>query len=514
MEPFIIHVEGSTTQSICKLLFMAKQCGLKNSGVVCLGDDSARTMIAIRGSMKLEAPVAIKRKLVCCTDYLPILLTECNRKMEKNQIQIQRFHDSLEKAVEAGFFNEKDIPTKSYSQIDNISSNCTNTQDVVYVKNAHNLKAIKSTLEKINVYDKKRKIIKMEEKNIWMMPVINLQSIVSRTEMKNISEINGVTKSMKEKKFLCRKLENIIESVPNKTKFSICAHEHVNGWVKYGDVLCLSKKSVEGITSFLSNGTDINTFFSYLCCALECVSIVLTGPIEGPFRNSSSRLVYGTTSIALVKENNITFKFDATILMFCPGNGTIRKRIAKEVMDGEVVVDCFCGIGYFSLGIAKRGKAKSIHACDHNLTALQALAESALLNNISPSSSALNIVLSKAESLTHSSPEQSKIGGFSCERCLPFTADRVLLGLIPSSEVGWRSACELAKSDGAVLHVHGVSNSSNAFSQHVVNELHRIMLDIHKKKNVSVKILRVEKVKSYAPRLWHFVIDVITIESS
>ncbi len=37
--------------------------------------------------------------------------------------------------------------------------------------------------------------------------------------------------------------------------------------------------------------------------------------------------------------------------MYSSGNGTERSRITKLVQPGEVVVDMFCGIGYYSLPI-------------------------------------------------------------------------------------------------------------------------------------------------------------------
>ena len=41
-------------------------------------------------------------------------------------------------------------------------------------------------------------------------------------------------------------------------------------------------------------------------------------------------------------------------------------------------------------------------------------------------------------------------------------ADRVNLGLIPSSEAGWRTACRALRSTGAVLHLHGNVNTLTA----------------------------------------------------
>lgn len=52
--------------------------------------------------------------------------------------------------------------------------------------------------------------------------------------------------------------------------------------------------------------------------------------------------------------------------MFASGNGTERMRFSKIHAIGEVVVDMFAGIGYFTVPLAKHGAPSIIHAIEKN----------------------------------------------------------------------------------------------------------------------------------------------------
>ncbi|CAB4058856.1 TRM12 [Lepeophtheirus salmonis] len=97
------------------------------------------------------------------------------------------------------------------------------------------------------------------------------------------------------------------------------------------------------------------------------------------------------------------------------GNITEKLRISHFDCSNEVVVDLFAGIGYFSLPYLVKAKAKFLHACEWNPGAV----------------------------------------------CPEDVADRVNLGLIPSSECSWEAACRALKiKTGGVLHIHGNVDSS------------------------------------------------------
>ena len=60
-----------------------------------------------------------------------------------------------------------------------------------------------------------------------------------------------------------------------------------------------------------------------------------------------------------VIENGITFGFDITRVMFCSGNCTERMRMGREAVRGQVVVDLYCGVGYYTLPFLVHGEVRS-----------------------------------------------------------------------------------------------------------------------------------------------------------
>ena len=60
------------------------------------------------------------------------------------------------------------------------------------------------------------------------------------------------------------------------------------------------------------------------------------------------------------------YGFDVTRVMFSSGNVSERGRIGEMDLSGEVVVDAFAGIGYYTLPMLVRGRARHVHACEMN----------------------------------------------------------------------------------------------------------------------------------------------------
>lgn len=168
----------------------------------------------------------------------------------------------------------------------------------------------------------------------------------------------------------------------------------------------------------------------------------------------------------------------------------------------EVIFDMFVGIGYFTLSFLVHAKAKQVHACDWNPKALEYLKK--------------NLKLNKVE-------ERCKIYlSDCCQVNLVDIADRVYLGLIPSCQFAWKSACKaLRKEKGGILHVHENVNTFSNKSKYglekkeiwkkrgeeIVSQLLSIFYQIY---NIEwlVEIKHVTKVKSYAPHIDHLVFDI------
>ena len=83
-------------------------------------------------------------------------------------------------------------------------------------------------------------------------------------------------------------------------------------------------------------------------------------------------------------------------------------------------------------------------------------------------------------------------------------ADRVLLGLLPSSEDGFEPAMRVLKESGGVLHVHGLAPAGDydSWLENVEASLSALRPD-------SSMASHVKRVKSYAPHWEHCVLEVI-----
>lgn len=134
-------------------------------------------------------------------------------------------------------------------------------------------------------------------------------------------------------------------------------------------------------------------------------------------------------------DNGIRYKFDITQCMFSFGNITEKLRVASLPCVGQVLVDLYAGIGYFTLPFLVHAGAAFVHACEWNPHAVVALR-----NNLE-----INGVLDRC---------QIHVGD-NRKLKLSNVADRVNLGLIPSSEEGWPIACQVLRKDaGGILHIH------------------------------------------------------------
>ncbi|CAI5494305.1 unnamed protein product [Closterium sp. Naga37s-1] len=208
-------------------------------------------------------------------------------------------------------------------------------------------------------------------------------------------------------------------------------------------------------------------------------------------RDSRLQLLLGSSSWVEHRENGITYTFDAGKCMFSSGNGTEKQRMAAlKLHDREVVVDLFAGIGYFTIPLLVHARARHVFACEWNPPAVHGLRSSLAANQVSPD---------RYTVLEGDNRVVAPVG----------VANRVLLGLIPSSEASWRTAIRCLKPrEGGVAHVHGnvVDVEEQQWTDYVVGEFEKLARE--EGRSWEVKAVHLERVKWYAPHIRHVVLDV------
>ena len=113
--------------------------------------------------------------------------------------------------------------------------------------------------------------------------------------------------------------------------------------------------------------------------------------------------------------------------------------MARQTVHDEVIVDLYCGIGYYTLPFLIHGFARHVHACEWNPHSVRALEENLIHANVLPDRYTIYEGDNRITVPTHH---------------LTNVADRVCLGLLPSSVAGWPLAVQCLRSTGGIFHVH------------------------------------------------------------
>ena len=214
-----------------------------------------------------------------------------------------------------------------------------------------------------------------------------------------------------------------------------------------------------------------------------------TGEIKGTFREPQIEILLGKETEAINKESGCLFKFDVTKLMYSKGNQSEKRRIASQVKPGEVIVDMFAGIGYFTLPISKLAKPKLVYSIELNPNAFYYLNENLKLNKIN------NVKTFNADSRVQVE-ELIKQG---------VKADRVVMGYLPEPKEFLEQAMKIVKNKG-IIHYEAIVNEKEHDKS--VKEIEsRIKMAAEKLKK-QIKIIKINKVKDYAPHLSHCTFDV------
>ncbi|CAG5099161.1 Oidioi.mRNA.OKI2018_I69.XSR.g16306.t1.cds [Oikopleura dioica] len=248
-------------------------------------------------------------------------------------------------------------------------------------------------------------------------------------------------------------------------------------------------------------------------------------------RTPGATLLCGDDPWVLQKENGISYEYNLTTNMFSRGNISEKIRFSKLQVDGEVILDLFCGIGYWVLQMAKHQNPAKIICVDRNPNATAALERNISLNKLNK--------------------EIFEIRTDDCRNVKGLNANRIFLGLIPCScfMINEKTLDLFAKARTSWIHIHhnftedcgqkGTRADTKLITSDCLEEVRRsdkiedlkitdgrescesensgllqlanlfaISL-IGKRSDVAqIVLVNSSKVKSYAPHVYHYVFDL------
>lgn len=247
-----------------------------------------------------------------------------------------------------------------------------------------------------------------------------------------------------------------------------------DSWEKIGDVL---------VMRFPDDFTEKREAAAIYADVVGCRAVLEdAGGISGVMRRPLVRHIWGDHDTETVHiENGISYRLDPQRVMFSSGNVDERIRMASVASSGEVAVDLFAGIGYFTLPLAVHGNAR-VYACEINPTAAEYLRSSAALNEVE---------------------SRVEVRKGDCREVAPHgVAERVVMGYLGAAPF-LPTAMQVLHPSGGVLHYH-CACSAEDFPGEPLEEVQQAAHNAGR----SVELKRHRTVKSYAPGVVHGVLDV------
>jgi tRNA (guanine37-N1)-methyltransferase len=160
--------------------------------------------------------------------------------------------------------------------------------------------------------------------------------------------------------------------------------------------------------------------------------------ITGVFRTRELQALGGFGGTETIhREFGCNYRLDASTVYFNPRLAHERQRVAKQVGEGDVVVDMFAGVGPYSILIAKLQPHSRVYALDINSSAINYLKENILTNGVADRVTPL---LGDARQLSRG--------------MIQAIADRVIMNLPSDAENYLDAASRILKGEGGYVHFY------------------------------------------------------------
>ncbi|QID87143.1 S-adenosylmethionine-dependent methyltransferase [Saccharomyces pastorianus] len=230
----------------------------------------------------------------------------------------------------------------------------------------------------------------------------------------------------------------------------------------------------------------------------------------------------GSSIWCRVIQNGITQIWSPVFTMFSRGNIKEKKRILATFPDisNNDVVDLYAGIGYFTFSYLTKG-ARALFAFELNPWSVEGLKRGLKANGFHKSGNCHVYQESNEMCIQRISEFQAQHPDFELR------IRHINLGLLPSSRQGWPLALKLIHLQGAssttvTMHIHENVHINairdGSFESNTIAELESFNESISSNENSDIKLhfvnSKLERIKTFAPDVWHICFDVDILVST
>jgi len=210
-------------------------------------------------------------------------------------------------------------------------------------------------------------------------------------------------------------------------------------------------------------------------------------PVRGEFRTRELEVIAGEPRTETIyREGGCSFKVDLAKAYFSPRLAIERLRVAKLVKSGEVVTNLFAGVGCYSVLIAKYRKANRVYSIDKNPAAFDYMRENIRINKVGD---VVVPILGDARDVV-----ENRLAG---------QADRVLMPLPELARNFFDVALKALKPSGGIIHFYDFGQEPDIFGPSL-----EFVRAAAASRGLKTTLLGARKIRSYATRCYHIVLDL------
>ena len=215
-------------------------------------------------------------------------------------------------------------------------------------------------------------------------------------------------------------------------------------------------------------------------------TVCLIEPVSGEYRTRKIEVIAGDKNTETIhKEYGLKFHVDVGKTYFSPRLANERMRIAKLVKKDEIIVDMFTGVAPFSIMIAKNSASKIIYAIDKNKDSIIYAKTNVKINNLL---NRIEVINNNSKLIKDILPENLSV-------------DRIIMNLPMGSFNFFKYALDIID-DKSIIHYYEILSENN-FAERIES-----LKKIAKDKNIVLKRVDINKIKSYAPHEFYICFDI------